>query len=172
MDVRLYQGLIEFNWNLLFSAITVIVLFFILKHFFFEKVHNFMVERERAVQDSLDNAAETIRQADEKLADYNARIANAEDDVRKIMEDAKHQAELQASKIVDEAKQDAVGIMEHTQREIEREQHNARAEMKDEITTLAMMAAQQIMEKELDPKGHEEIVDKIIEEAGNESWQN
>lgn len=167
-----FQPLLSFNWNMLFSAITVIVLFFILKHFFFEKVHDFMVAREQAVQDSLDNAAETNRLADEKLANYDARIANVETDGRKIMEEAKRQAELQASKIIDEAKQDAVGIFEHTQREIEREQHNARAEMKDEITTLAMMAAQQIMEKELDPKGHEEIVDKIIEEAGNTQWQN
>lgn len=172
MDVRLYQGLIEFNWNLLFSAITVIVLFFILSHFFFEKVHNFMVEREQTIQDSLDNAEETNRLADEKLADYDAKIAGAQDDVRKIMDEARHEAGLQAAKIIEEAKQDAAGIMEHTQREIEREQHNARAEMKDEITTLAMMAAQQIMEKELDAQGHEEIVNKIIEEAGNKSWQN
>ena len=35
MEVKLYQGLLEINWNLLFSAITVLVLYLILKHFFF-----------------------------------------------------------------------------------------------------------------------------------------
>ena len=38
--MELYQPLLSLNWNMLFTAITVIVLFFILKHFFFEKVHN------------------------------------------------------------------------------------------------------------------------------------
>ena len=37
--MELYQPLLSLNWNMLFTAITVIVLFFILKHFFFEKVH-------------------------------------------------------------------------------------------------------------------------------------
>lgn len=56
MEVKLYQGLLEINWNLLFSAITVLVLYLILKHFFFEKVHNFMEARKAAVQASLDQA--------------------------------------------------------------------------------------------------------------------
>ena len=37
MEVKLYQGLLEINWNLLFSAITVLVLYLILKHFFFSE---------------------------------------------------------------------------------------------------------------------------------------
>ena len=57
MKVELYQGLLEINWNLLFSAITVLVLYLILKHFFFEKVHKFMVARQEAVQKELDDAS-------------------------------------------------------------------------------------------------------------------
>ena len=58
MEVKLYQGLLEINWNLLFSAITVLVLYLILKHFFFEKVHNFMEARKAAVSFSFAGRAE------------------------------------------------------------------------------------------------------------------
>ena len=70
MEVKLYQGLLEINWNLLFSAITVLVLYLILKHFFFEKVHNFMEARKAAVQASLDQAEAANEEAQTLLADY------------------------------------------------------------------------------------------------------
>ena len=37
-----YTGLIEINWSIIMIWITVIVLFLVLKKFFFEKVKNFM----------------------------------------------------------------------------------------------------------------------------------
>lgn len=37
MEVKLYQGLFANHWNLLFSAITVLVLYLILKHFSLKK---------------------------------------------------------------------------------------------------------------------------------------
>ena len=78
MEVKLYQGLLEINWNLLFSAITVLVLYLILKHFFFEKVHNFMEARKAAVQASLDQAEAANEEAQTLLADYRTTLANAE----------------------------------------------------------------------------------------------
>ena len=45
--MKVYQPLLYVDWNLLFSAVTVLVLFLILKHFFFEKVHDFMWQEKR-----------------------------------------------------------------------------------------------------------------------------
>ena len=42
--------------------------------------------------------------------------------------------------------------------------------MKEEVGNLAMMAAEQILEKELSPETHEEIINKIIEEADEKPW--
>jgi hypothetical protein len=45
--------------------------------------------------------------------------------------------------------------------------------MRTEVTTLAMMAAAKIMEKDLEQTGaQEQIVDQIIKEAGTQGWQN
>ena len=74
MEVKLYQGLLEINWNLLFSAITVLVLYLILKHFFFEKVHKFMEARKAAVQDNLDRAKATEEEAQALLQAFFLRL--------------------------------------------------------------------------------------------------
>ena len=168
--MELYQPLMSLNWNLLFTAITVIVLFFILKRFFFEKVHDFMVQREKDIRDSLANAERTNEEAERKLKDYQEKLAGAENEGRQILKAARDEAKVQAKEIVDEAGEKARALMEHSQKEIRREKYNARRELQEELSTLAVMAAEKIVEKELRDEDHQAIVDKIIEEAEEKPW--
>ena len=168
--MELYQPLLSLNWNMLFTAITVIVLFFILKHFFFEKVHNFMVEREKQVRESLENAEKTNEEADKKLKTYEEKLAGADSESRQILKAARDEAKVQAREILDEADEKARALIEHSQKEIRREKYNARKELQEELGSLAVMAAENTVEKELRPEDHKEIVDKIIEEAEEKPW--
>ena len=101
--MKMNQSLLSMDWNLLFTIVTVLVLFVILKHFFFEKVHKVMEDREKYVNDTISNAEEKDRQAEEKLALYNAQLATAEDEGRKIIKNARDEAKSQAKEIIDEA---------------------------------------------------------------------
>ncbi len=168
--MELYQPLMSLNWNMLFTAITVIVLFFILKHFFFEKVHDFMVQREKEIKDSLDNAAKTNEEADKRLQIYEEKLAGADSESRQILKAARDEAKVQAKEILDDAGEKARALIEHSQKEIRREKYNARKELQEELSTLAVMAAEKIVEKELNPEDQKEIVDKIIEEAEEKPW--
>lgn len=168
--MSMVQPVLEFNWNLLFTAVTVIVLFLILKHFFFEKVHQFMQERENAVKASLDHAEEVNRKAEETISKYETQIAGAEDECRRILKAARDEAKNQAKEIVDAANEQSRVLLEHSQKEIRRERYNARKELQEEVGSLAMMAAEKILERELDQKTHEEIISQIIEEAEEKPW--
>ena len=167
-----YSQLIEFNWTLVMNWVTVIVLFLILKKFFFEKVHNFIVARQNAVQDAFDNAESVNRAAAEKLETYNKQIANIESEGREIIQKAKNRADDQAKRILDEAQQKAEALMERTRTEIEREQRKAVAEMKSQIASLALMAAEKIIEKDLEIEGQDAFIDQIVEQVGTSAWQN
>ena len=168
--MEMYQPLLTINWNLLFTAVTIIVLFIILKVFFFEKVHKFMMDRENEIRSSIENADNVNKLADEKLQNYEAKIANVEMESRQMLKAARDEAKLQAKEIVDSANEKARNLIDHSQKEIRREQYNARKELKEEVGNLAMMAAEQILEKELSPETHEEIINKIIEEADEKPW--
>jgi F-type H+-transporting ATPase subunit b len=161
----------EFNLvDIALSIITFLVLFLILKHFLFEKVHDFMEARTKEVEDSLNNAAETNRLADAKLKDYEERISNVESESREIIKKARDEAKVQADTIVEEANEKAHLTIEQAQQQIEREKLTARKELRTEVGNLAMMAAGKILEKEVDAAEHQEIVDKIIEEAEKDPW--
>ena len=162
--MEMYQPLLTINWNLLFTAVTIIVLFIILKVFFFEMV------RENEIRSSIENADNVNKLADEKLQNYEAKIANVEMESRQMLKAARDEAKVQAKEIVDSANEKARNLIDHSQKEIRREQYNARKELKEEVGNLAMMAAEQILEKELSPETHEEIINKIIEEADEKPW--
>lgn len=168
--MTIHEPLLALNWNLLFSAITVLVLFLILKKFFFEKVHDFMEARENEVRQQFETAERTNQLADEKLADYEEKIKNYQGEGREIIKAARDEAKNQAQGIIDEANEKARQLMERSEAEIARERINARKELRDEVGTLAIMAAEQIMEKELGDKQQSEIIDRIIKEAEDKPW--
>lgn len=167
-----YTGLIEINWSIIMIWITVIVLFLVLKKFFFEKVKNFMETRSNSIQDAFDSAEAVNRRADEKMQNYTKRIANVEAEGREITRDAKIKADAQAREIIEDANKQATEIMNKAERNIEREKQKAMEEMRKEVAALAMLAAERIVEREIQNIGQDEIVDEVINKARSTGWQN
>ena len=167
-----YTGLIEINWSIVMIWITVIVLFLVLKKFFFEKVKNFMETRSNSIQDAFDSAEAVNRRADEKMQNYTKRIANLEAEGREIIRDAKIKADAQAREIIEDANKQATEIMNKAERNIEREKQKAMEEMRKEVAALAMLAAERIVEREIQNIGQDEIVDEVINKARSTGWQN
>ena len=163
--MRMTQGLFEFDWNSLFALITFLVLFLILKHFFFEKIHNFMEERAASVQKTLDHAAETDRKAEERLRTYEEKIDGAEAEGRQIIADARKTADAQADRILEDANARAEEALRHSRQELERETASDRKQLRREVGELATEAAGRILQKELNPETHREIIDRVLEEA-------
>ena len=167
-----YTGLIEINWSIIMIWITVIVLFLVLKKFFFEKVKNFMETRSNSIQDAFDSAEAVNRRADEKMQNYTKRIANVEAEGREIIRDAKIKADAQAREIIEDANKQATEIMNKAEKNIEREKQKAMEEMRKEVAALAMLAAERIVEREIQNIGQDEIVDEVINKARSTGWHN
>lgn len=165
-------GIIELNWSLVMILINVAILYFILKRFFWEKVRQYMLDRANAVQDAFDSAEAINRRADEKMQNYSKRIANVEEEGREIIRNAKAKADEQAKDIIENAHKEASEIIAKAERSIAVEREKATAEMRNEIAALAIMAAEQIVEKEIQKDGHEAIVDDVINKARSTGWQN
>jgi F-type H+-transporting ATPase subunit b len=167
-----HAPLISFNGTLAMNWVTVLVLFLILKKFFFEKVQNFIVKRENIVKDAFDNAEAVNRKADEKLNAYTEKIANIESEGRDIIKNAKLKADKQANDIMEEAHKKAEDMLSKARSDIEKEKAQAVTDMKNQIVMLSLMAAEKIIEKDLELEGQDAFIDKIIEQAGTSEWLN
>ena len=91
---------------------------------------------------------------------------------REIVKNAKIKADAQAREIIEKANKQASRIISQAEQEIEKEKAVALSELKNEIGVLALMAAEKIIEKQIQVEGQAEIIDRIIEQAGNSQWQN
>lgn len=169
--VEIYTPLITFSPTLVMIWATFLTLVFVLKHIFWDKVLNFMEKRANEVKETFDNADRTNKLADEKLADYEERIANVEAEAREIIKNAKARADSQAKDIVDDASQKAAFMLKQAEEEILRQQQKAVSEMHMQIAALAILAAEKVLEKKLDVTGQEEIISNVIEQAGSSKWQ-
>lgn len=167
-----YTPLISFNWTLVMNLVTLLVLYLILKKFFFEKIHNFILAREQSVQDSFDNAEHVNELASQKLDEYNLQLAGIDAERREIIKESKARADARAKEIVDEANRKASDIILQAEKEVERERAKAMEDMREQVASLALLAAEKIIEKQLDHKEQDVIINGIIEQAGQTEWKH
>lgn len=158
--------------EIIFVIINFLILIGILAKFLYKPFLGILEKRKQTIKDAFDNAAAINKRADEKMASYSKRIAGVEEEGREIILEARKQADTQAQIIIDEAHAKAEEIIAKAERNIELEREKAMLEMRQEVAALAMMAAEQIVGREIQNVGQEAIVDEVIENARNTQWQN
>lgn len=158
--------------EILFTMANFLILIAILAKFLYKPFLGILEKRKQTIQDAFDNAEAINRRADEKMKNYTARVANVEEEGRKIIAEAKATADAQAQLIIEDAHKQASEIMAKAEKNIELEQAKAREDMRKEIAMLAMLAAERIVEHEISNVGQETIVDDVIRNARETGWQN
>ncbi|MDD6190735.1 MAG: F0F1 ATP synthase subunit B [Firmicutes bacterium] len=158
--------------EIIFVIINFLILVGLLGKFLYKPFLGILEKRKQTIKDAFDNAAAINRRADEKMANYSKRIANVEEEGREIIVEAKKQADIQAQRIIEEAHMKADEIIAKAEKTVELERERAMIEMRNEVASLAMMAAEQIVGRELQTVGQEAIVDEVLENARNTQWQN
>ena len=155
-----------------FYVINFLILVGLLTKFLYRPFLNMLETRKQSIQDALDNAELINRRADEKMENYDRQIVKLEEQGREIIKEAKERAEKQADEIIEEAHSKANSIIVAAERQVELEKQKALEEMKQQVATLALLAAEKIVERSIAQVGQDQIVDEIIEQAGKRHWQN
>jgi len=95
--------------------------------------------------------AEIKAQLDEARNKAHEIVASAERRAAEISEEAINRARIEAEQIVDSARE-----------EIGAEAARARQDLRKEVASIAMLAAEQVVEAELDAKRHSKLIDGIV----------
>jgi F-type H+-transporting ATPase subunit b len=165
-------GLVEVSWSFVFQIINTIILFLILKKLLFKPVSEFMERRKAEIVGSIKEAEMKNEEAESYKAEYIAKIGSSEEEGRQIIRDAAKRAEERANEIIKAAHKEAEEIKQRANLEIDRERKKAINSLKDEIASIAMLAASKVVEEDLNDKKHNNLVRKFIDEVGETRWQN
>lgn len=153
--------------TILFSWLNLLILFFGLKHFLFEPVQRILKERQEAVDKSLLDAEEAKRCAEAAENEYKEKLAAAKEQSAELVRTATRRAQQRSDEIVAAAKAEAAVIMQQNAEELEREKRRAESELRGQISGLAVMVAEKVVEREINPNDHARLIDEFIDSVGD-----
>ncbi len=146
--------------------LNLLILTLVLKHFLFDRVNKVMEDRKNEVAQTYKDADEAKENAKKLESEYAERISGAKEESAQIIQAATKKAQLHSDEIISDAKREAKGITEQARAEIEREKKIAVNQIKDDITDIAFSAAQAVIEKDLNTKDNERLIEQFIDNVG------
>ncbi len=155
-------------WTLIFTWGNLIILFLLMKKFLFRPVKNIIDAREEEINSKLDNADESVKTANQMKAEYENLLSCAKEEADEIVKTATKKAMLKEEEILTEAHDKARGIMERAQAKIELDKKKMANDVKNDVASMAISIASKIIEKDLSEKDNEEIIEKFINEIGDD----
>ena len=128
----------------------------------------------RAIEKRQRKIAEGLAAANKGQKDLDDAKIKAQEIIREAREKAAQivdQANKRAAEIVEDAKQAAVvegrRLVSHAQEEIALETSRAREALRRQVAELAVRGASRLLEREIDPKAHAELLGKLELEIAN-----
>lgn len=164
-----FENFIGFNpWTALFTLLNMVLTFLILKKFLFKPVNKMIDDRQREIDDLFADAAQAKEQAETMREDYSRRLAEAKDTSAQIVSEATQEANRRGDEIVRQARLDADALREKASSDIALERKKALNEVKNDISRIALDIAGKVVEKELDPKEHERLIEGFLRDMGDQ----
>lgn len=160
--------MLKFDWNILWTLFNLGFFYLLINLFLFKPIKKVLNKRQELIDEQLENARVTNAMADEKLADYESRIADVETEAEQIINNARDEAKVEYGKIMDRAEADATQMKANAQKQIELDAELARKAAKDEIASLAMQAAEKVVGKVVDAQTNSDIFDDFLSEGSVE----
>ncbi len=154
-------------WQMLASLANLLILFLIFKKFLFKPVQNVLDKRRAAIESDYAAADAAKAAALASQAEYEEKLSHAEHEASELRKNASDEAKRHAQRIVAEARENANGIVRAAEAQIELDKRRAEADMKREIAEVSTMIAEKLIEREVDNKDHEALIDSFIDSIGD-----
>jgi len=147
-----------FIWHL----VNFIVLIALLTYFLYRPIVTMLDERSRRIEESL--AAAERAQADVARADREREelLASTRREIQDMMAQAQQVADRIQSEARNTAQQEAQRIIERAQQEAMAERDQAMAELRREVASLAVQAAERIINQRLDGPAQQQLIEEFL----------
>ena len=153
-------------WNIAFTVINLLVLYFFMRHFLVKPMQAILEERKQMVERDLDDATRSKQEAEKMKREYEASIQNADAEADKIVETAKARGTEEYNRILAQAKTDATKKMEEADRTIAREREKTLSDLRASVADLAMVATAKLLAEQSGPQNDRNCYDAFLSQSG------
>jgi F-type H+-transporting ATPase subunit b len=147
-------------WTIVAFAITL----WILKRYAFGPVQKLIDDRRERIRQSIDEADRAREEARSLLEEHRALVGRAKGQAEEILAEARKVADAQRERLRGEIEEDRQRRLEETQRQIEQATAQALGEIRREVASLSLLAAEKITKKTLTDADQQRLIDEALSE--------
>ena len=144
-----------------------LILLWILRKFAWGPILGMLDARRDKIRTDYAAAQGKIDEAEDLRQDFEGKITAIQQTEREKVQEAVKRGEGLAKTIEQEAREKAAGIMEKGSGDLARDVAEARLELRQQVVTLAIGAAELLVKEKLDDQKHRELVESFIQSLGD-----
>jgi F-type H+-transporting ATPase subunit b len=119
-------------------------------------------KRERGIADNIARADKASSEATAKLAQYEAKLAAANEESQRIVSEARKDAESAGQKLIAAAQEEAARQRDRAVADIEAAKRVALSEIASQSTEVAMSLAQRVVGREVRAEDHQGLIQDML----------
>lgn len=154
-------------WTCLFTLVNLFILYKFMKKLLFKPVQNMIDSRQKEIDDLYADAGRSKAEAEKLKTQYEGQLSEANAERERILKAAHQRALQQQETMLREAQEQAARTLKRADEQIELEKKQARNELKNEVSDMAVQIAGAVLARDVKPAEHEALIDSFIDGLGD-----
>ena len=160
-------GIPKAKWmDLLYRALNFAGLVFILVFFLKKPFADGLNSRRAGIKDQLEALESRKAEAEQMYKEAEAKLAKLDEEVSSIITEAVKQGEAEKAKIIADAERNAGDIKRQAEMAVAHEVAEAKARLKGEIAEQAVLLAEELVKKNIQPADQSRMVELSLDKVG------
>jgi len=147
-------------WTIVSFAITL----WVLKRYAFGPIQKLIDDRRERIRASIEEADRAREEARGLLEEHRQLIGQAKSEAEAILAETRKVADSQRERMREETEEDRQRRLEETRRQIEQATVQALSQIRQEVASLSLLAAEKITRKTLSDADQQRLIDEALAE--------
>lgn len=157
------------EWNeVIWGSLAFFILLIVMWKFAYPAIRKAMEQRTERIQGDIDAAQAARTEAEQKAAEYDQLLADANAERVRIIDEARAEAEQVRQQRLDQIEPEIAERRAQAEADIAAARERALADVRAEITQLAVRAAEQVVGASLDDDRYTALVNDYIDNVGRD----
>jgi F-type H+-transporting ATPase subunit b len=148
-------------WTLIAFGVTL----WVLRKYVFPQIQDQLDKRQRAIEETIDTAERTQKEAEQLLAEYRQRLQEARQQADDIVTRARKAADKHQEEVTAAAGRKQQEMLDQARRDIETETRLALERIRKEVADLTVLATEKVTRKTLTSEDHRRLIQEALQEV-------
>jgi len=157
--------MITINYAAVIVILNFILLLIILNKLLYKPIKKFLKERQAKIAGDLDSAELSRKEAEEKVLEKEADLKGSAEEIRKMKQAARKDADKQASEIIKEAKDKERKIIDETEDRLQQAKDKVLMEIEGDLTAMVAGLSEKFLSQKVDKEEDIKLLNKLIKES-------